>query len=108
MIRLIADENISWRLKKILSDWEILPSNEIKLNDRLTDLNIWRFAKNNDYAILTFDEDFCELQNLYSFPPKIIWLRTGNVNTQTIADLLNSLQKGILQFLSADDLGIDI
>jgi hypothetical protein len=27
-IRLIADENISWRIKKLLSNWEILPVNE--------------------------------------------------------------------------------
>jgi predicted nuclease of predicted toxin-antitoxin system len=52
MIRLIADENISLRLKKLLPDWEILPSNEIKLNERLTDFKIWQFAKINNYIIL--------------------------------------------------------
>ncbi len=36
-IRLIADENISWRLKKLLTDWEILPYNEINPGKRLTD-----------------------------------------------------------------------
>jgi hypothetical protein len=29
-IRLIADENISWRIKKLIPGWEILPANEIK------------------------------------------------------------------------------
>ncbi len=106
MIQLIADENISWRLKKLLPNWEILPSNELKIDDRLTDLKIWQFARIKGYAILTFDEDFCELQNLYSYPPKIVWLRTGNVNTQTIANLLISLQEDISKFLSTDDLGI--
>jgi predicted nuclease of predicted toxin-antitoxin system len=106
MIRLIADENISWRLKKFLSEWEILPSNEIKLNDRLTDFKIWQFAKTNNYTILTFDEDFCELQNLFSFPPKIIWLRTGNVRTKEIADLLISVKADITVFLSDENLGI--
>jgi len=106
MIRLIADENISWRLKKMLPQWEILPSNEIRLSERLTDTMIWQFAKANTYTILTFDEDFCELQNLYSYPPKIIWLRTGNVATRTIADLLSHLKEDIIHFLSNDDLGI--
>lgn len=36
-MRLIADENISWRLKKLLPDWDILPANEIKTDLRLTD-----------------------------------------------------------------------
>ncbi|WP_419700010.1 DUF5615 family PIN-like protein [Mucilaginibacter sp. NFX135] len=106
MIRLIADENISWRLKKSLSQWDILPSNEIKLNERLSDSAIWQFAKTNNYTILTFDEDFCELQNLYSFPPKIIWLRTGNVSTKQIANLLIFMEDAILTFLSDETLGV--
>lgn len=71
-IRLIADENISWRIKKMIPQWEILPANEIKRSHRLGDFAIWKFAKANSYDILTFDEDFAELQNLLSFPPKII------------------------------------
>ena len=105
-MRLISDENISWRLKKLLPDWEILPSNEIKSEVRLTDLMIWKFAKANQYTILTFDEDFSELQNLFSYPPKIIWLRTGNVNTAEIASLLINLKDNILEFLNNDELGI--
>jgi predicted nuclease of predicted toxin-antitoxin system len=105
-MRLIADENISWRLKKLLPQWEILPSNEIKPARRLTDLMIWEFAKTNKYIILTFDEDFLELQNLLSYPPKIIWLRTGNVSTRQIASLLLRLEDTISEFLANDELGI--
>ncbi|WP_295676778.1 DUF5615 family PIN-like protein [uncultured Mucilaginibacter sp.] len=105
-MRLISDENISWRLKKLLPDWEILPSNEIISKVRLTDLMIWKFAKANQYTILTFDEDFFELQNLFSYPPKIIWLRTGNVSTAEIASLLINLKDNILEFLNSDELGI--
>jgi predicted nuclease of predicted toxin-antitoxin system len=67
-MRLIADENISWRLKKLIPQWDILPSNEIKFNQRLTDLMIWRYAKSNQYTILTFDEDFIELQKFIFLP----------------------------------------
>jgi predicted nuclease of predicted toxin-antitoxin system len=105
-IRIVIDENISWRLKKLLPSWDILPVNEIKQQERLTDFTIWQFAKTNQYTILTFDEDFWELQNLYSFPPKIIWLRTGNVNTKIIADLLSKRQDSITQFIDDDSLGI--
>src|SRR5690348_12779594 len=105
-MRLIADENISWRLKKLLPQWEILPANEIAAGERLTDLKIWKFAKTNQYTILTFDEDFSEIQNLFSHPPKIIWLRTGNVTTKEIASLLMRLQNNINEFLGNDELGI--
>jgi len=105
-MRLITDENISWRLKKLIPDWEILPANEIKLTQRLTDIRIWQFAKANQYTILTFDEDFSELQNMYSYPPKIIWLRTGNMSTGEIASLLIKLKKEIGEFLDSDELGV--
>ncbi len=105
-MRLVADENISWRLKKLIPQWEILPSNEIPPGKRLTDLMIWQYAKANNYSILTFDEDFFELQNLFSFPPKIIWLRTGNVATYEIANLLIKLKKEIDEFMVNDELGI--
>jgi len=105
-MRLITDENISWRLKKLIPDWDILPSNEIANQQRLTDISIWRFAKENRYSILTFDEDFSEIQNIYSYPPKIIWLRTGNVSTQEIASLLIGLKDEIADFINDSELGI--
>lgn len=105
-MRLIADENISWRLKKLIPAWDILPSDEVKFGKRPTDLMIWQFAKANNYTILMFDEDFFELQNLFSYPPKIIWLRTGNVSTAEIASLLINLKKEMDDFIINDELGI--
>jgi predicted nuclease of predicted toxin-antitoxin system len=37
---------------------------------------------------VTQDSDFNELNSLYGFPPKIIWIRTGNLKTQSIVDIL--------------------
>ncbi|MGZ3755283.1 MAG: DUF5615 family PIN-like protein [Mucilaginibacter sp.] len=103
---MVADENISWRLKKLIPQWDILPSNEISPGTRLTDLMIWNYAKTNKLIILTFDEDFSELQNLYSFPPKIIWLRTGNLPTSEIATLLINLENEFIKFMNDEGLGI--
>ncbi|WP_448703034.1 DUF5615 family PIN-like protein [Mucilaginibacter sp. AW1-3] len=102
----MVDENISWRLKKSLPDWTILPSNEIQKNQRLSDFKIWQFASTNDYHVLTFDEDFTELHNLLGFPPKIIWLRTGNLSTIEIAKKLLSLENSIVEFLDNNELGV--
>jgi len=55
-IHLIADENISWRIKKIIPKWNILPANEIRKDQRLSDILIWEFAKENQYTILTFQQ----------------------------------------------------
>lgn len=105
-MRLIADENISWRLKRLIQEWEILPVNEITSVERLSDRMIWQFAKANDYTILTFDEDFSDLQNLLSFPPKIIWLRTGNVSTNQVAEILIKYNNSIIDFLTDEESGL--
>ncbi|MFD1257383.1 DUF5615 family PIN-like protein [Mucilaginibacter terrae] len=58
-MRLLIDENISWRLKRSLPQWDILPANEIISTSKITNTTIWQYAKTNNYTILTFDEDFC-------------------------------------------------
>ena len=54
----------------------------------ITDKMIWQFAKNNSYIIVTHDEDFYELSNLYGSPPKVIWLRFGTPPTDIVVQKL--------------------
>jgi predicted nuclease of predicted toxin-antitoxin system len=35
-----------------------------------SDLEIWSYAKNNNYTIVTFDADFIDLANLKGSPPE--------------------------------------
>ncbi|MFD2874673.1 DUF5615 family PIN-like protein [Mucilaginibacter ximonensis] len=84
----------------------MLPVNEIKPKSILSDIDIWQFAKSNKYHILTFDEDFAEIQNLHAFPPKIIWLRIGNTSTNHIKFILTEKETEIIDFLNNDELGV--
>lgn len=36
----------------------------------VTDLEIWSFAKKNDFIIVTQDSDFNDFNSLYGFSPK--------------------------------------
>jgi predicted nuclease of predicted toxin-antitoxin system len=62
--------------------------------------------KANNYTLLTFDEDFVELLNLYGYPPKIIWLGFGNLGTLQIAQRLMSSETTIIDFLCNLEAGI--
>ena len=89
-MRFLFDQNISHRILKLLPD-EYSNSTTVK-NEGLinaSDREIWEFAKNNNYIIVTQDSDFNDLNSLFGFPPKIIWIRTGNIKTQSIVDILN-------------------
>jgi len=45
------------------------------------------------------------LNSLYGFPPKVIWVRTGNLKTQQIVDLLLNYYTEIEFFIKNDNYG---
>ena len=100
-MNLLFDQNISFRIIKWIDD--IFPGS-ISVHDldytNPHDLEIWKFAKSNNYAIVTFDADFIDISNLRGYPPKIIWLRIGNTSTQNIAERIREEQSSIEDFLT--------
>jgi len=88
-MKLLFDQNISYRLIDKIND--IFPEGiqVKKLNlENVSDKEIWRFAKENNYTIVTFDSEFFDLAMIFGHPPKIIWLRTGNTTTNNLEKLL--------------------
>lgn len=64
-MKLLVDENISFRVLKSISSF--FPQSIHVTNDSTRvkrDSEIFEYAKENDYTILTFDEDFYDLQLL--------------------------------------------
>lgn len=58
-MKLLFDENISYRiLKKLIPDYEnSIHCKPIEPTPK-NDMGIWNYARDNDYVIVTFDEDF--------------------------------------------------
>ena len=88
-MKLLFDQNISHRILNILTD-NFSGSSTIKEQKLIdaSDKSIWEFAKEHEFTIVTQDSDFNDLNSLYGFPPKIIWIRTGNLRTEVIAKIL--------------------
>lgn len=105
-MKFLFDQNISQRILKALPE-SFFGSSHVK-NERLINaLNrqILEFAKKNDFVIVTQDSDFNELNSLYGFPPKIIWIRSENLKTQAIIDLLSNNEQEINQFALDENFG---
>ncbi len=101
-MRLLFDQNISFRIIKKIDD--IFPESEQTKRiglDKTSDLDIWKHAKRNNFCIVTFDSDFIDISVLNGSPPKIIWLRTGNTSTNSIADILKKNHSVIIEFLAS-------
>ncbi|TAH22685.1 MAG: hypothetical protein EAZ08_00165 [Cytophagales bacterium] len=69
------------------------------------DLLIWEYAKKNDFAIVTFDEDFGELSLFKGYPPKVILLRTGNISKEDLMQLFIDKHEVIFSFLENEEYG---
>jgi len=103
-MKILLDQNISFKLvNKIKEIFEVV--NHVKDFGLLDtkDIEIWNFAKNNNFSIISFDSDFFDLSLLYGHPPKIIWLRTFNQTSKNIEIMLNNFNCQIKEFLNKDD-----
>lgn len=66
---------------------------------------IWEYAKQYGFTIVTHDDDYEELSTLRGTPPKVVWLRTGNILTDELANLLIRHAEQIKQFIAAGEEG---
>jgi predicted nuclease of predicted toxin-antitoxin system len=53
-----------------------------------SDPNVWRYAGEHGFTIVSKDEDFHHLSFLRGAPPKVIGLNTGNCSTKLVSELL--------------------
>jgi predicted nuclease of predicted toxin-antitoxin system len=100
-MKFFFDQNISHKILAMLPE-QFSDSSTVKKEGLInsTDREIWEFAKENNYIIVTQDSDFNDLNLLLGFPPKIIWIRTGNLRTKAILDILKTHLFDIEKFIS--------
>jgi predicted nuclease of predicted toxin-antitoxin system len=103
-MKLLFEQNISFRIMRLLPDsfTDCRHVRSVGLND-CDDVEIWQFAKRNGFTVLTFDADFLDISILRGFPPKIVWLRTGNLTTSEIAERLILNYSSIASFIDNID-----
>lgn len=100
-MKLLIDENISYRILKHIDVHFPDSAHVTSIKEgRVTDLMIWNYAKEHNFVIVTYDEDFYEWQQLRDSPPYIVWLRFGNAPTRFIADKLVRHKNNILNIVS--------
>jgi predicted nuclease of predicted toxin-antitoxin system len=98
-MKLLFDQNLS---RKIVGQIEAAfpDSSHIAsvLTETTSDRDIWFYAQEHGFAIVTKDDDFEQRSILLGHPPKVIWIRLGNCKTDQIVSLLINTRKTILAF----------
>ena len=106
-MKLLLDANISWRLIPVLAKHfgECAHINKTAVPCPAPDTLIWDYARENGYVIVTQDSDFLHFLNAKGYPPKIVLLRTGNVSTGAVEEILLQSKQSIIE-LDQKDLGL--
>jgi predicted nuclease of predicted toxin-antitoxin system len=106
-MKILLDANISWKLVHILSPvfGECAHVDSIGLTVPAVDIDIWNYSLKNGYTIISKDNDFLNLVELKSFPPKVVLIKTGNNSRRALAELLIK-SKPMIEDLEKNDYGL--
>ena len=98
-MKLLLDENLSNKIVRKITDLYPKSTHVKNLGLNNTDDEIiWKYAKKNDFVIVSKDADFYQRSLLYGHPPKFIYLRIGNSPTIDIIQILRDNFDTISQF----------
>jgi predicted nuclease of predicted toxin-antitoxin system len=103
-MKFLLDQNLSHRLiSDLLADFP--GSRHVREEGLLhaSDDEIWRFARDRGFMIVSKDTDFLNRSLLRGHPPKVIQLRLGNCSTGRIREVLLKEKDVIKAFLENPD-----
>jgi predicted nuclease of predicted toxin-antitoxin system len=77
---------------------EVVHASKLKINQPADDISIWNYAKKNGFTIVSKDDDFEKIVLLRKAPPKLIYLKTYNLNTDKLVALILNNKDKITEF----------
>lgn len=104
---LLLDENLSPRLIARIEPQFPKSLHVIHASlDNSPDIELWSFAKANGLAIVSKDKDFLSMLEAFGHPPKLIFLKVGNVKLAVVERVLMGNQQIIHSFLNDEGKGL--
>jgi predicted nuclease of predicted toxin-antitoxin system len=100
-LKLLFDENLSRKL--VLKLVDLFPESTHAVTVGLvqsSDLEIWNYARDNDFIVVTADGDFYEMAAAFGAPPKVIWLRGCDYPTKIAAQILRDQIIRVREFIN--------
>lgn len=74
--------------------------------DKASDGEVWEFAREYGYTIVTKDSDFNDMAVFKCSPPKVIWIKTGNCRVADIEMILKVNEEIIKLFVDEPESAI--
>ena len=106
-MKLLFDQNSSPKLVQRLAD--LFPGSlhvQSAGLDCAGDDQVWDFARQNGFAIVSKDADYSDLSVLRGTPPKVFWVQLGNCTTAEMETAFRSSYAEIEAFGQDASLGV--
>ena len=104
-MKLLLDENLSRRIVPFLQAAFPESSQVALLNlEGASDAEVWQFAKDNGFVIVSRDSDFQERSLVAGHPPQVIWLKIPNRSKTFVLNILLDHRTEIEEALSEQNL----
>jgi predicted nuclease of predicted toxin-antitoxin system len=101
---LLIDENLAPKLADSLADTFLIVVHVRDVGLKAgSDTEIWTYARENGFVILTRDSDFHQRSFVHGHPPKIIWLRVGNCSTSHLKTVIRAQLPEMPRFCANPD-----
>ncbi len=101
----MLDENLSRRIVPFLQS-DFPGSSQVALlgMEGASDSEIWQYAKDHGFVIVSRDSDFQERSLVAGHPPQVIWLKVPNRSRTAILNILLEHHAEIEQALTVQNL----
>jgi predicted nuclease of predicted toxin-antitoxin system len=108
-VRFLLDQNLSWRLVRLLSSEfpEVHHVSGLGLSQS-TDLQIWQLATTKQFTIISKDSDFLNFTTQMNGFPKFIWLKMPSANTESMARVILEHRAHISEFSQSNEVTLVI
>ena len=99
-MKLLVDENLSVQLVPFFEPHFPGTCHVKQLHcEQTDDTDLWCYAKENGFSIISKDKDFQQMGVFRGAPPKVIWLRMGNNPARRVLELLDRELPAIKHFM---------
>jgi predicted nuclease of predicted toxin-antitoxin system len=102
-VKLLFDNNLSVLLPEAVAAF--FPGSKHVAGlalEQLSDLQIWQYAKEHHFTIVTKDKDFYHLATSKGSPPKVVWITRGNCTNRQLIDLVTGAAQAISRFMQSN------
>jgi len=108
-MKFLLDAHLPPVLARVMTreGYEVVHVFDLDMN-AATDPEIWEYAGQNGYVVISKDEDFVRWQGDGRDSPSFVWLRTGNCKNKELIDALLNNLPAVVEFLESGSSMVEI